>query len=118
MTIDLEQVNQSAKVYLNGCYAGGAILAPYRVRIPRHLLKVGENRLAVEVSSTGVNRLRWLDAAKPYEWKVFTDINVVDIDYKKFNAASWRQREYGLFGPVTLLEPDAGLCEERNGKDD
>ena len=79
---------------------------------------VGENRLAVEVSSTGVNRLRWLDAAKPYEWKVFTDINVVDIDYKTFNAASWRQREYGLFGPVMLLEPDAGLCEERNGKDD
>ncbi|MDO5317536.1 MAG: glycosyl hydrolase [bacterium] len=118
LTIDLGQVNQSAKVYVNGIYAGGAIFAPYRVRIPRHLLKVGENRLAVEVTSTGANRLRWLDTAKPYEWKVFTDINVVDIDYKKFNAASWSQRKYGLFGPVRLFEPDAGLCEERNGKDD
>lgn len=47
-------------------------------------------------------RLKWLDTAKPYDWKVFTDINMVDINYKKLDASAWRQQEYGLYGPVEL----------------
>ena len=37
--------------------------------------------------------------------KYFTDINIVTIDYKKFDASTWPVRENGLLGPVTLLSP-------------
>ena len=100
--LDLGRVEQSAKVFVNGRYAGAAIMPPYRVKIARELLKEGVNTLSVEVTSTGANRLRWLDREKPYAWKTFTDINMVDINYKKFDAAGWSVREYGLFGPVVL----------------
>ena len=95
---------------MNGTYAGAAIMPPYRVKVPAELLKPGANELAVDVTSTGSNRLKWLDTAKPYEWKVFTDINMVDIDYKKLDASVWEQQEYGLYGPVTLaVNPGTGI---------
>ena len=101
--LDLGTVRESAKVYVNGVFAGGVILAPWRVEFAASLLKPGENEIAVEVTSTGANRLKWLDTAKPYAWKVFTDINMVDINYKKFDASGWRQHEAGLYGPVRLF---------------
>ncbi len=102
VTLDLGRVDQSAKVFVNGTYAAGVILPPWRVRLPRTLFREGANTIAVEVTSTGANRLRWLDRTKPYEWKKFTDINMVDINYKKFDASGWKKRTQGLSGPVTL----------------
>ena len=110
--VSLGKVVQSAKVFVNGQFVGGAILPPYRVAIPSAVVRKGTNVLAVEVTSTGANRLKWLDTAKPYAWKVFTDINMVDIDYKKLDASTWPQREYGLFGPVTLTTR-SGVCGGR-----
>ena len=100
--LDLGRVRESAKVYVNGVFAGGVILAPWTVAFDAALLKPGANEIAVEVTSTGANRLKWLDTAKPYEWKIFTDINMVDINYQKFDASGWPQHEAGLYGPVSL----------------
>ena len=105
LELSLGKVAHSAKVFVNGQFVGGAILPPYRVSLPAVALKKGTNVLAVDVTSTGANRLRWLDLEKPYAWKVFTDINMVDINYRKLDASTWPQREYGLFGPVTLTAP-------------
>ena len=97
------KVMESAKVYLNGEYVAGVFMAPWEVRFPARLLKAGKNTLAIDVTSTGANRLKWLDAKKPYEWQIFTDINMVDINYKKpFDASRWPQHEAGLKGPVVL----------------
>ena len=35
-------------------------------------------------------------------WRRFNDINVVDIDYKPFDASAWPIADSGLLGPVTL----------------
>jgi hypothetical protein len=35
-------------------------------------------------------------------WKVFRDINIVDINYKPFDASHWPLTDCGLLGPVTL----------------
>ena len=35
-------------------------------------------------------------------WKKFHEINFVDINYRKFNAARWSLTPSGLLGPVTL----------------
>ena len=102
--LDLGKARESARVFVNGVEAGYAMMAPWRVRFPASLLKTGANAIAVETVSTGANHLKWLDAEKPYVWKKFTDINVVDINYAKggLDASKWPQHEAGLYGPVTL----------------
>ena len=35
-------------------------------------------------------------------WRIFHDINYVNLDYKPFDASKWPVRTSGLVGPVTL----------------
>ncbi len=102
VTLSLGKVAESARVFVNGVEVGAVIMAPWQVSFDGAQLKAGANTIAVEVTSSGANRLKWLDTMKPYPWKVFTDINVVDINYKRLDASKWAQHEYGLFGPVTM----------------
>ena len=37
------------------------------------------------------------------EWKNFYEINMVDKDYKKFDATQWKPMPSGILGPVTLV---------------
>jgi hypothetical protein len=64
-------------------------------------LVAGNNRLVVEITNVAANRIRDLDR-RGVEWKIFKDINFVDIQYKPFDASRWPVREAGLLGPVTL----------------
>ena len=100
--IDLGDVRESARVRLNGVDLGCRILPPYTFDIPAGTLKPHANELEVEVTSVGANRIRWNDL-NGVKWKYFTDINIVTIDYKKFDASTWPVRVNGLVGPVTLL---------------
>ena len=100
--IDLGDVRESAHVRLNGVDLGCRILPPYVFDIPSGVLKPHGNELEVEVTSLGANRIRWNDL-NGVKWKYFTDINIVTIDYKKFDASTWPVRENGLLGPVTFL---------------
>ena len=59
------------------------------------------NVLEVEVTNLSANRLRDLDR-RGVAWRVFHDINVVNIDYKPLDASGWDVLPSGLVGPVTL----------------
>ena len=59
------------------------------------------NRLEVEVTNVSANRIRDLDR-RGVAWKNFNDINMVNLDYKPFDASSWPLTDSGLLGPVTL----------------
>jgi hypothetical protein len=100
--LDLGRVCQSARVRLNGKDYGTLITPPFRVVVD-HLKPTG-NQLEVEVTSVSANRIRDLDRRGPAGagWKIFKDINVVNINYRPFNAADWPLTECGLLGPVTL----------------
>ena len=100
--LDLGDVRESARVRLNGVDLGCRILPPYTFDIPAGTLKPQGNELELEVTSVGANRIRWNDL-NGVKWKYFTDINIVTIDYKKFDASTWPVRVNGLLGPVTLL---------------
>ena len=54
--LDLGKVMVTAKVRINGVYAGGVWTTPYRLNITS-LLKKGENILEVEVANNWMNRL-------------------------------------------------------------
>jgi hypothetical protein len=101
-TISLGEVREIARVRLNGRDLGVKFMPPYDFEIPEGVLKEKGNELEVEVTNLGANRLRWNDLNK-VDWKYFTDINMVDINYKKFDASQWKPLPSGLLGPVRLL---------------
>jgi hypothetical protein len=94
----LGKVCQSARVTLNGNYLGTLITPPFS--IPVSLRSVG-NVLVVDVTNVSANRIRDLDR-RQVKWKIFHDINFVNIDYTPFDAARWPLYDSGLLGPVML----------------
>ena len=97
--LDLGKVCQSARVRVNGKDYGTLITPPFRVVVDN--LKPTGNQLEVEVTSVSANRIRDLDR-RGVPWKIFKDINFVNINYRPFNAADWPLTDCGLLGPVTL----------------
>ena len=97
--LDLGDVRQSARVRVNGKDYGTLITPPFRVVVDN--LKPTGNTLEVEVTSVAANRIRDLDR-RGVKWKTFRDINIVDINYKPFDASNWPLTDCGLLGPVTL----------------
>jgi hypothetical protein len=99
LQLDLGDVRQSARVRVNGKDYGTLITPPFRVVVDN--LKPTGNTLEVEVTSVAANRIRDLDR-RGVKWKTFRDINIVDINYKPFDASNWPLTDCGLLGPVTL----------------
>jgi hypothetical protein len=97
--LDLGDVRQSARVRLNGKDLGTLITPPFHVVVDN--LKPAGNQLEVEVTSVAANRIRDLDR-RGVPWKTFRDINIVDINYKPFDASNWPLTDCGLLCPVTL----------------
>jgi hypothetical protein len=97
--LNLGDVRQSARVKVNGRDYGVLITSPFQVEVDD--LKPTGNQLEVEVTSVDANRIRDLDR-RGVKWKTFHDINVVNVDYKPFDAANWPLTDCGLLGPVTF----------------
>lgn len=98
--LDLGKVLGSARVKLNGRQIATLIAPPFRTRLDE--LRARGNRLEVEVTGVAANRIRHLDR-EGVEWRIFEDINLVNIDYQEFDASNWPVRPLGLAGPVTLV---------------
>jgi len=64
-------------------------------------LRPAGNQLVVEVTNVAANRIRDMDQ-RGVPWRIFHDINFVNIDYQPFDASVWPVRPAGLLGPVTL----------------
>ena len=97
--LNLGDVRQSARVRVNGKDYGTLITPPFRV-VVNNLQPTG-NVLEVEVTSVAANRIRDLDR-RGVNWKIFKDINIVNVNYKPFDASGWPLTDCGLLGPVTL----------------
>ncbi len=98
--LDLGDVRESARVFINGKEAAGLFSVPFSAPVGS-FLKTGRNLLEIEVTNLSANRIRDLDI-RGVKWKIFQDINFVDHNYKKFSASKWPMVPSGLLGPVTL----------------
>lgn len=96
--LSLGEVADSARVFLNGKELGVLFVPPFKMPV---VLSAGESELKVEVTNVAANRIRDLDR-RGVEWRIFDDINFVNINYKPFDASDWPIRDAGLLGPVTL----------------
>ena len=74
---------------------------PMTVRVGGALEARG-NVLEIEVTNLPANRIRDLDMRK-VPWKIMDEINLVDIRYRPFDAATWQPQPSGLLGPVRLV---------------
>lgn len=98
-SLNLGDVRESAKVWVNDEFVGTAWSVPYQLNLKK--LKSGKNILKIQVTNLSANRIRDKEL-KGEEWKIFYEINMVDKDYKKFDATKWNPTPSGLLGPVTI----------------
>jgi len=99
--LQLGDIRESARVFVNGKYAGTCFAHPFNIDITNYLTP-GKNQLDIEVTNLAANRLRALEISGK-EWKKFHEINMVNIHYEKFDATKWDILPSGLCSPVTLI---------------
>ena len=99
--IDLGDVRESARVYINGQFIGCAWSVPYILDC-KQALKKGKNELRIEVTNLPANRIADLDR-RGVKWRKMEEINVVDINYKKTTYDSWEPVKSGLNSEVRLI---------------
>jgi hypothetical protein len=98
--LQLPNVQASARVILNGKDCGCLWSFPFELDVTKHLVS-GQNQLSIEVSSHGANGIKHLDQ-NHIEWKIFKNSNVVNLNYRKFDASNWELMDCGMHGAVKL----------------
>jgi hypothetical protein len=101
--IDLGDVRESARVYINGKFVGCAWSVPFVLDIKPDVLKAGKNDIRIEVTNLPANRIADLDR-RGVKWRKMEEINVVDINYKKTTYDQWEPVKSGLNSEVKLLK--------------
>ena len=74
---------------------------PFRCNIGKYL-RPGKNVLEVEVTNLPANRISYMDK-RGVKWRIFKDINIAALGYKKGDYAGWAPVPSGLLGPVKLI---------------
>ena len=98
--LDLGDVRESARVYINGTYVGCAWCVPFTLDFDG-LLREGENSIRIEVTNLPANRIAEYDR-QGIQWRKFNEINVVDINYKRTIYADWTPMPSGLNSYVRI----------------
>ncbi len=98
--LSLGEVDFSADIKINGKTTGSLWAVPFEIAAGKYL-HPGKNTLEVEVTNLAANRIADYDR-KGINWKIFYEINFVNMAYKPFNASNWNPVPSGLIGPVTL----------------
>lgn len=101
LILDLGDVRETARIKMNGKEVATLFAVPYRIDITPYVRK-GKNKLEIEVSNLGANRISKLDR-EGVEWRKFNEINVVDLNYKNTRYDQWTPVPSGLCSAVRLL---------------
>ena len=101
-TIDLGDVRESARVYVNDSLVGCAWAVPYRLDFSG-LLHKGDNIIRIEVTNLPANRISQLDR-EGVQWRKFEEINIVDLHYKRTTYEGWDPVPSGLNSAIKLLK--------------
>ena len=100
--IDLGDVRESARVYINDQYVGCAWAVPFFLNCKK-TLKEGTNTIRIEVTNLPANRIAELDR-QGVKWRKMKEINVVNLRYKKDTYKNWKPVPSGLNSHVKLVE--------------
>jgi hypothetical protein len=98
--LDLGNLRESARIKINGKQAGVVWCIPFKINVGSYLQK-GKNTIEIEVTNLAANRIAELDRQK-VEWRIFKEINFVNVNYKPFDASNWKVMDSGISGAITL----------------
>ncbi len=98
--LSLGDVRESARVFLNNREIQTLWSVPFRCRIEDYLVE-GENSIRIEVTNLPANRIAHYDREK-INWRIFNEINMVDIRYRRSDYSGWEPVPSGLLGPVEI----------------
>lgn len=99
--LDLGDVRESARVYINGNKAGTAWSVPFRLYIGKYLKK-GDNTITVDVTNLQANRIADYER-RGIKWRKFKDTNINSVTgARTFNFGEWDTVPSGLNSVVTL----------------
>lgn len=99
--LSLGDVRESARVRINGQEVATLWAVPFRCLIGQYL-RPGQNTLEVEVTNLPANRIADMDR-REVKWRIFKDINIAALGYKKGTYAGWQPVPSGLLGPVVIV---------------
>ena len=99
--IDLGDVRESARVYINDVYVGCSWCVPFVLNFDGKILKPKGNRIRIEVTNLPANRIADMDRRK-VNWRKFDDINIVNINYKHRKYNRWKPMPSGLNSSVRI----------------
>lgn len=100
--IDLGDVRESARVYINDTYVGCAWCVPFTLDFDG-VLREGANTIRIEVTNLPANCIAAYDR-RGVKWRKFNEINVVDINYKRTSYADWKPVPSGLNSYVKIMK--------------
>ena len=98
--LELGDVRESAVVIINGEKVSTLFATPFSVYIGKHLHE-GSNTVEIQVTNLPANRISDYDK-REVEWRIFNEINFVDINYKNTKYDQWGLMPSGLLGPVAI----------------
>ena len=99
--LSLGDVRESARVRINGREVATLWAVPYCCPIGQYL-RPGKNILEIEVTNLPANRIADMDR-RGVKWRIFIDINIAALGYKKGTYAGWEPVPSGLLGPVRII---------------
>ena len=97
--LDLGDVRESARVWLNDEYVGCAWAAPFTLDLDDKV-REGANTLRIEVTNLPANRISQMDR-DGVTWRIFEDINFSNISTASY--ADWAPVPSGLNSKVALV---------------
>lgn len=100
--LNLGEVRESARVFINGKSAETLFAVPFEVNIGE-LLQNGTNTIEVEVTNLPANRIADYDK-RNVNWRIFEEINFVSLTYQDTSFDQWGPVPSGLIGPVRIKE--------------
>lgn len=98
--LQLDELHESAHIWINGKDAGIIWSIPYTLRIGKYL-RAGKNDIRIEVANLMANHIRYMDQ-QHIPWRQYHEINFVNINYKDFDASNWKVQPSGLVGKVKI----------------
>lgn len=106
LRLNLGDVRESARVYINNVFVGCVWSAPFVIDITGKL-KEGANTLRIEVTNLPANRIRQMDIDGT-KWRIFKDVNMLSIvngntSQSNVTYEKWSLVPSGLNGNVTII---------------
>lgn len=98
--LQLSDLRESAKIWLDGTLVGTLWANPYEIQLPK--IKPGAHTLKIQVSNLGANRIRAKER-RGEEWKNFYEINMVNKDYQAFDASQWELTPSGIINTPKMI---------------